>query len=40
MKSATRHLITECEELPEMDPTFENTVNNEYAFTDDADLEK
>jgi hypothetical protein len=34
MKNATRHLITECEELPPVDAMFENTLNKEYGFVD------
>ena len=39
MKSATRHLNTECEEVPETDRIFEDAINIEYGFIDE-DLEK
>ena len=39
MKSAARHLLTECEVMPDVDPIFEDTLNKEYGFLDD-DLEK
>jgi hypothetical protein len=39
MKSATKHLNTECEEMPETDAIFEDTINKEYGFMDE-DLEK
>ena len=39
MKSATRHLLTECEVMPDVDPIFEDTLNKEYGFLDD-DLER
>ena len=39
MKSWTRHLNTECEVLPDVDPIFEDTLNKEYGFFEE-DLEK
>lgn len=39
MKSWNRHLNTECEEMPDVDPIFEDTINKEYGFFED-DLEK
>jgi hypothetical protein len=39
MKSAAQHLSTECEELVDSDPVFENTINKEYGLVGE-DLEK
>lgn len=39
MKSWTRHLNTECEVMPDVDPIFEDTLNKENGFVEE-DLEK